>query len=210
MNELREQVKPDAPVNRSGGTREYEVLAGISNQKVDLMHFDQPEIEIARGDTVKWSWEATAAPHNVMFLPEGQDPPEFIIPEPQEAGPPNLVVNPVVLEPAGGDVFQPGELLNSGVRFGPEVPPPPGFATGATYSLTFNQEGTFNYVCTLHVGQGMIGTINVISQRPTAAPLVGDFAPPTVALASAATLGFGLVVFGGILLVRRSGRKAQA
>ena len=202
INALQEQVNPDDSIDRGDGTREHEVLAGISAQKVDLMYFDQPELQIAQGDTVTWSWEATGAPHNVVFLPEGQDPPPFIIPEPQDAGPPNLVLNTAVLDPAGGGVFDPDEFFNSGLRFNPNVPPPPGFASGATYSLTFNEQGTFMYVCTLHVDQGMIGLINVGRPRPTP-PIVGDAVPSTVTIVIAGFLGMGLVASGGLLLRRR-------
>lgn len=203
INNVRSNTKTRGEIDRrDDGTAEYEVLAGISSPNVDLMVFDQPDLNIAQGDTVTWSWKATSAPHNVLFLPADQEMPFFIIPEFKPDGPPDLIVNPVVLKPAGGEDFDPTKLLNSGVRLNPAAPPPIGFAGGETYSLTFSEQGTFSYVCSLHFPQGMVGTIIVGAPRPMP-PAVGDYSPSPWTLFAMAGLGAVFIVSGGLVIRRR-------
>lgn len=202
LNRLREEVGSPESGRTSNGVRDHRVLAGISTLKADLMYFDRPDISVFAGDRVTWSWEATGAPHNVMFVPQGQDFPAPFLEEPQDAGPPNFPFNPVVFEPSGGDVFDSNTLQNSGMRFNPVVPPPPGYASGATYSLTFDQPGTYSYICSLHVGQGMSGIIRVRTSFAVP-PNVGGFSPSVTLSLLVAFMGLGLVLGGGLLVRRR-------
>ncbi len=36
-----------------------------------------------------------------------------------------------------------------------------------TFKLAFNQQGTFNYVCSNHAGIGMVGSVSVLSKVPS-------------------------------------------
>lgn len=150
-----------------------------------------------------WTWEATGAPHNVLFIPEGEQPPPLFDVVPQEGGPPTLVLNEASWQPAGGNAFNSDEFHNSGMKFGPVVPVvPPGFTPTGSYSLTFDQPGTYAYICALHVAQGMTGTITV-GQGIAVPPGVGDFAPTPIAGAAAGVAGLVLLAGGGLMLRRR-------
>lgn len=77
---------------------------------------------------------------------------------PQRVGPPILALNPVVLNPAKPfGVFEPAQYFNSGDIgvFG---------AAGASWALTFDKPGTFEYFCGIHGELGMEGTITVLSR----------------------------------------------
>ena len=148
-------------------------------------------------------WDATEAPHNIIFIPEGQENPFFIQVEPQEFGPPNFLMNPAAFDEAGGRDFDPGAIQNSGIRFAPHVSPPPGFATGESYSLNFKEEGTYTYICSLHFPQGMGGTITV--KVPfVIPPSVGGYAPGASVGIIAGAIGVLLLVGGAFVLRRRS------
>ena len=202
LNEFRSQVGSPGSEKRSDGTEEFEVFAGISTPKVDLMHFEQSILEIRPGDTVTWTWDATEAPHNIIIVPEGEENPFFIQVEPQEAGPPNFIMNPAAFDTVGGGDFDADAIQNSGIRFAPHVSPPPGFATGESYSLTFKDEGTYSYICSLHFPQGMGGTITVKTPF-VIPPSVGGYAPGVAFGVIAATIGVVLIATGAFVLRRR-------
>ncbi|GAB3043571.1 hypothetical protein GCM10027052_27150 [Parafrigoribacterium mesophilum] len=61
--------------------------------------------------------------------------------------------------PAGDPTNFTGGYLNSGFA----VP-------GTSFTVTFNKAGTFNYVCILHAGMGMVGSVTVLPAEATAAP----------------------------------------
>jgi len=202
LDEFRSIVGSPGSERRSDGTEEFEVFAGISTPKVDLMHFEQSVLEIKPGDTVTWTWDATEAPHNIIFVPEGQEDPFFLQIEPQEFGPPNFILNPAVFDEAGGGDFDPNAIQNSGIRFASHVSPPPGFGTGEPYSLTFNEEGTYTYICSLHFPQGMGGSITVKTPF-VIPPSVGGYAPGNVFGIITASIGLVLITTGAFVLRRR-------
>jgi plastocyanin len=94
-------------------------------------------------------------PHTVTFLSGGAAP-EFILLEPQPAGPPKLLLNPAVLPPsplppapyAGEGLFHSGFLFTGG-------------PTPQEFTLAFSKPGTYKYLCLLHDPAGMNGTITV-------------------------------------------------
>jgi plastocyanin len=61
--------------------------------------------------------------------------------------------------PAGDPTNFTGGYLNSGFA----VP-------GTSFTVTFNKAGTFDYVCILHAGMGMVGSVTVLPAEATAAP----------------------------------------
>jgi plastocyanin len=118
---------------------------------VQLLRFGPENLTIKVGDTVVWS---SSYFHNVTFSPT-PPPPDFILPQPQENGPPLLVVNPLVLLPAKPNpIYDPTQLYNSGILT-------PGGPFGTSWQLTFNEPGTYEYYCTVNILQGMKGTIVV-------------------------------------------------
>jgi plastocyanin len=129
------------------------LAAGVENTPADIQRFFPQRTTIKAGDTVTWTWKTLETPHTVTFL-AGQAPPDVVLPQPQPAGPPKLQLNPVMLAPAGNATkWDGGSYLNSGF-----LQPMPGQPT-PTFSVTFEQPGTYEYVCLLHAG--MVGTIVV-------------------------------------------------
>jgi plastocyanin len=179
INQLRAtQDHPVGVPNGNGGTTWY-VRTGTNwpYGHVDLLQFMAAELNIRRGDTVIWFNANEGVPHTVTFLNGHERLPDFVptlpdgttltlemlmtMPPPDpSAGPPDpsmlprLVAGPAIF-PAGGPVFDPSAVHNSG--FIGYLNP----AGIATYSLTFNTPGTFEYLCVLHESNGMVGTVTV-------------------------------------------------
>ncbi|MBV9325238.1 MAG: hypothetical protein JO352_15790 [Chloroflexi bacterium] len=129
------------------------LAAGVQNGLVDVQRFFPQRTTIKAGDTVTWIWKTTDTPHTVTFL-GGQPAPDVVVPQPQPNGPPKLQLNPQMLAPAGNNMkWDGGTYLNSGF-----LQPMPGQPT-PTFSVTFVQPGSYDYVCLLH--EGMVGTIVV-------------------------------------------------
>jgi plastocyanin len=125
-----------------------------SDPRIEIYDFFPKDLTIQSGDTVIWT---SVFFHQVILHP-GQPVPEFVIPQPQDAGPPLLVVNPDVAfraKPSGE--FDGASLYSSGLIG--TLGPLPG---GTTFSLTFDEPGTFDYVCATHQPLGMEGTVTVV------------------------------------------------
>jgi plastocyanin len=98
------QAKQVSTKPGSNGTTIYEVNVGWGDGTMAYMRFSPADLTIHVGDTVEWTQRDVEAPHTVTFLSGGQEP-DVILTEPQPAGPPTLVFNPVVLAPAGGGTY---------------------------------------------------------------------------------------------------------
>ena len=135
------------------------VNAGILNfvtadPRGEVLEFLPQNLTIRAGDTVIWG---STGFHTVTFTPLPPAP-EFIIPEPQEGGPPLLVLNPEVMAPTKPSaVYDPLQYFNSGIisYFVPN---------GVSWALTFDEPGTYEYVCLIHQALGMEGTITVVER----------------------------------------------
>ena len=105
--------------------------------------------------------------HTVTFLASGQAPPPLIIPAPSNPitgrldsagagfwfnGKPNLVINPLVAAPTGGNTYTGTGELSSG------LPAPTGPAK--PFVVTFTKAGTFIFNCLVH--PGMKGVVKVL------------------------------------------------
>jgi len=151
IKEAGKQVRQELGPN---GTTIWHIQAGGAgfNPAFELLDFLPKPLSIKEGDTVVWT---SVAFHNVTFHP-GRPAPEFIIPKPQEQGPPLITLNPEVLFPnkPSGE-FDGTGFFSSGV-IGPG--PTPG---GTTFAMTFTKAGTFKYMCAIHVELGMKAAIIV-------------------------------------------------
>lgn len=141
-----------------GGSTVWFVRAGAVDHTGDLraqsFDFLPGNLTIQAGDTVVWM---SPSFHTVTFapLPPG---PEFVLPTPQEVGPPLLLINPEVVLPAKPDgVYDELEYFNSGL-IGLQAP------FGQAWALTFEEPGTYEYVCLVHHELGMVGTITVVAR----------------------------------------------
>jgi plastocyanin len=135
----------------------HEIKLGYGNGSIVLMRFIPTNLTILAGDTVEWIQGDVETPHTVSFL-SGSKEPELILVEPQQRGPPKLVLNPMVQMPAGGEVYTGKGYFNSGVIWGTTVPLP----GPRNYTLTFDTPGTYEYLCIFHDYMGMIGQITVL------------------------------------------------
>ena len=78
--------------------------------------------------------------------------------------------------------------------------------SGGSFSHTFNEPGTFPYFCTIHVNQGMVGTVTVTGGEATAQPggataeAVPESGGPGL-LTPEVLIGGALVAGAGILLL---------
>ena len=150
----------------SGTGTTWDVAAGVGEDQAQVLRFLPDRLEINAGDTVRWTQRSGPEPHTVTF-PGENPPPELILIEPQPAGPPLLVMNPEVMQPAGGSSYDGTSFANSGwlQEESPEFPE--GVEFPQTWELTFDQPGEYRYYCALHAGaeggelMGMVGTIVV-------------------------------------------------
>jgi plastocyanin len=143
---------------------------------LELMRFVPPSLDIEAGDTVKWT---ALGVHTVTFPATGQDP---------------ATINPFTAPATTNAVYDGTSLYNSALlAAGPGVP--------TTFSLTFPDAGTFNYVCALHLFLGQTGTI-VVSAAPVVAPAVTPPATDVGRLASGPPAeGFPWVAIGLMALL---------
>ena len=152
---------------------------------LELMRFVPPSLNIQAGDTVKWN---ALAVHTVTFPATGQDP---------------TTIDPFTTPATTSAVYDGTSLYNSALlAAGPGVP--------TTYSLTFPNAGSFNYVCALHQFLGQTGTI-VVAAAPVVTPPATDVGRlasgpsdgdlPWVAIGLMALLGFSAAA--GTLVLRR-------
>lgn len=133
-----------------------EILANPGGKSTAaLMRFTDSTMTIHVGDTVEWSNHDPATPHTITF---GKEPDESVLPFPSM----NVTVDDDGARHA--TLKQPGDSAHSGfIMAAPEeVPfsptPPPGVTT---FRVTFKGAGTYPFICALHDGLGMVGTIIV-------------------------------------------------
>lgn len=141
----------------ANGSTIWYVPAGMpgTDPRVEVYDFFPKDLTVAPGDTVVWT---STFFHQVIFHP-GIPAPEFILPEPQESGPPYLIVNPVVAfrsKPAGE--YDGTQVFSSGLMGVPAGTLP----GGTTFAVTFSEPGSFEFICGTHRPLGMKGTITVV------------------------------------------------
>jgi plastocyanin len=135
------------------------VRAGMSDVfsgdgRAQLMEFLPKELTVKTGDSVVWG---SSYFHTITF-PNTALAPEFILPTPQAAGPPALVLNPLEVLPAKPTAtYDPTKYYNSS-DLGPFSP------AGFSWSLAFDKPGTYAYLCLVHKDLGMKGTITVVAR----------------------------------------------
>ena len=193
-----------------GGTI-HEVAIGYGDGVLAWMRFAPTDLTIHVGDSVEFTQKAVDVPHTVTLASGGKEPDLFLV-EPQQAGPPKLVINPVVLAPAGGPTYSGKDYFNSGWMWGTKDP----FPGPRSYVLKFDTPGTYEFYCVLHDPMGMVGHITVLpagAQAPAPAPAQlpttgGDGQGVGGALATMAA-GLGLLVGGLFVSVAKPGRSTR-
>ena len=132
---------------------------------LELNEFYRRQVTIHVGDTISWQIRGF---HNVMFVPPGEQPPPFGIPDPSKPiagsvdaagapfwfnGQPNILVNPAVAAPTPERTTDGTEYRNSGL--------PPLEGRPKPYKLKFTRAGTFKYLCAVHTPR-MTGSVKVV------------------------------------------------
>jgi len=199
-------VQKLAQATRPGpnGTTIYQVNVGGMNMAVgaDYMRFYPSELTVHAGDTVEWVWHGL--PHTVTFASGGKEP-DLILPQPQPNGPPKLLSNPQIAFPVGGKVYNGAGLFNSGTPLNPTN------ADGSpvTYMLTFSKPGKYEYICSFHDQEGMVGHITVLAAMSSGGQ-AGGSQPMMPQTGSGSADGFGwllalalLTISLGVALKRR-------
>jgi plastocyanin len=151
-------TKPKPVDFRPDGTATFQIQVGYGDGILTWMRFNPTNLTVHVGDTVQWVQNDPMAPHNVMIVSSDAKEPALVLPEPQTAGPPKLVLNPDAFGPAGAATYSGKGLFNSGMMWGTKDPTP----GPRTYSLTFDTPGTYKYSCVLHASMGMVGQITVL------------------------------------------------
>jgi len=135
-----------------GDTTIYVVAAGMGPPEAELTEFFPEHLTVTKGDSVVW---VSSRWHSIVFNP-GRPFPDMYTPETDESGKVQMIINPVVTQPVrAGKPFIGEGLYSSGLMGYGQRP------GGIGYSLTFQVEGTFRYLCPVH--PGMAGTIKVVS-----------------------------------------------
>lgn len=132
---------------QADGTTTWKVVVGGFNEALaaEYSQFLPETITINAGDRIYFEMGGF---HNVVF--GDVTPKPLILPDPSGATPiaasgqpdqPQLIFNPEVLFPAGGDVVDGSTFVNSGVALDPTAPP---------VVFTFPTAGTFDMICLIH------------------------------------------------------------
>ena len=148
---LREATKPE--VAGTAGKRTFTLnLVGSMKDGATFYRFPGETLTMSRGDSVTWAMKDPTELHTVTFgSKKGFD---IATVKPQPQGPPLILVTKGAMNPSGGKVHRGPGFYNSGflVTEGPGA---------RSYTLTFSQRGTFEYLCAVHQLFGMKGTIVV-------------------------------------------------
>jgi plastocyanin len=134
------------------------ILPMLGDPKAGWTHlrFSREPLVIKSGTTVTWAVRDPFEIHTVTFT-SGQQPPEFLVIEPQKQGPPKVLENPNTTAATPAKTYDGTGYVNSGVLYPPGVPGNP----PTKFSLTFTKPGRYEYWCAIHAPWGMKGTIVV-------------------------------------------------
>lgn len=112
-------------------------------------------LTVKAGDTV--IWEAIDN-HTITFVPSPPAP-EPLIAKPQAEGHPVFIVNQQVQRPANpSGTYDPSQYYNSG-NIGMRSP-----QNTASWAMTFDKPGVYEYICAFHHEMGMKGAITVVAR----------------------------------------------
>jgi plastocyanin len=157
--ELDDQINPaigayfaavaTAPAQAVDGV--WTVAAGIGGMGgASSLSFVSPLVIIKAGESITWTVPADSrTPHFVNSVPFDPAALPSVIPQENADGPPTLLAGPAILgTSADGATVAAGESFNS-----------PMLGAGASFTLTFQDPGVYNYLC--HVHPGMSGVVIV-------------------------------------------------
>jgi plastocyanin len=155
----REQAQPTKKEPGLNNSTTWYVRAGMSelfsgDGRAQVMEFLPKDLSVKVGDSVVWG---SSYFHTVTFNPTPL-PPDLVLPKPQSAGPPMLVINPLEVIPAKPAATYDSTKYYNSSDLGPFSP------AGYSWSLAFDKPGTYPYLCIVHNDLGMKGTITVVAR----------------------------------------------
>ncbi len=136
------------------GAATFDVIAGKAQGAMDIEQFMPRDIHIREGDTIQWTAQGIEG-HTVTFFKDEdqlhQVLANYLVPDPDDPG--SQLFNPqVALRSDTGATFSgDGTFVNSGFF---------GVPAEQTYSLTFEKQGVYQYLCLVHP-LWMRGTVTV-------------------------------------------------
>lgn len=122
--------------NALGASSSEHVFVGASDMRAMVNRFIPGSIKVNVGDSVTFDMARNMfpVPHTITFGPPPPDP----------------------FAPVGDPEDYQGGALSSGILL------PPGFGPGPSmFTVTFNQAGTYPFICLIHAGMGMVGQVVV-------------------------------------------------
>lgn len=119
-----------------GAADSHHVFVGAADMRVMVNRFVPGSIVVKVGDSVTFDMAKNAfpVPHTITFGPPPANP----------------------FAPTGDPTSYQGGALSSGVILPPGFGPPP-----STFTVKFTKAGTYQFVCLLHAGMGMVGQVVV-------------------------------------------------
>jgi plastocyanin len=141
------------PIAKAADTWNVQVSGSTADMATMAQAFFPDPLIIHVGDTVKWTWADTGAPHSVTFNSGKPELPIFV---------PGPATNQIIAGPAFFPMGPASPVSYDGtaqLNSGPVNP-------GGSYTVTFTRTGIFGYVCSFH--PGMRGQVEV---REAGAPL---------------------------------------
>ncbi len=142
-----------SPNSVTTGTGET-VSTGGGHQTVSVMRFMNHDAAIHIGDTIEWTNDDPSTPHTITF---GVEPANPIPPACACTVDPDGTLHAIISSPT--DSVHSGFIVAAAQdRIGlPQAP-----VGNMRFRITFTAAGTFPYICALHDGLGMTGTITVL------------------------------------------------
>jgi plastocyanin len=131
-------------------------LVGNHEGRYSILRFTRKPLLISVGTTITWIVNDPFEIHTVTFT-NGDKHLQFIIPEPQPNGPPQLELNAAVLTPTKRTSYDGTGYVNSGLLFPAGNPA----HLPSSFSLTFTKPGRYEYWCLVHKDAGQRGIIIV-------------------------------------------------
>lgn len=159
----RNDLLSDADRHQHNALHAPAVLAGIGevsataggSDTLSVMRFQHDPTEIHAGQTVEWTNFDPVLPHTITFgtEPAGDPvPPSSNVTVDADGARHAVITSPTDSVHSGFIIAAPQERI--GLRQAP---------LGVTrFRVTFPQAGTFPYICALHEGLGMKGTVTVL------------------------------------------------
>jgi plastocyanin len=135
------------------GTRVIVTLMGNSQDRYSLLRFTRVPLVVSVGTTVTWTVRDPFEIHTVTFT-SASKPPVLIIPKPQGAGLPKLLLNATAVTPTTAKTYSGKGYVNSGLLYPVGTPGNP-----SSFSLTFMKPGRYVYWCIVHADVGQKGIV---------------------------------------------------